>query len=154
MKDFSVRPNLKRPYFLCEVKLRAPWWTLTDIWPKRHVYFVRHLKLCDRAKKELTRKRLLRINRYFVQKAWVEYRRPMQWREKLKIRIFLMGVLNKERVFLIKYEIISSQKEMLLAEAFLLYFPPLTRKRLQTPFADEQLRAEVVQMIDRTGPER
>jgi len=93
----EVLLNLKEPYLLCDVRLRAPWWTVTDIWPKRHVYFVRHLSLCDVAKKMLIRRRILRVGRYFVQKIWMDYRLPMRWREDLRIQIFLAGLHKKER---------------------------------------------------------
>ena len=137
--------NLKEPYWLCDVRLRAPWWTITDIWPKRHVYFVRHLRLCDVAKKMLIRRRILRIRRYFVQKMWVDYRLPMRWREALRIQIFLAGLHKKGKVPLLKYEIHSLQRKLLLAEAFLLYFPPLSRREdLDTLFFDETLKQKML----------
>ena len=85
-RDPSLLSNLKESYALTEVILRAPWWALDDVWPKRHVYFVRHLRLCDLAKKRLLQRRILRIGHYFVQKAWVDYRLPMVWHEKLRIK--------------------------------------------------------------------
>ena len=141
--------NLKEPYLLQEVILRAPWWTLDDIWPKRHVYFVRHLRLCDLAKKELVRKRILRLGHYFVQKAWVDYRLPMDWHEKLRIRIFLTALLKRERVPLLKYELHSFQRNQLLAEAYLLYHPPLSRKKEDKQlFFDDSLREKMVSLSD------
>ena len=127
--DPAVLSNLKEPYLLHEAFLRAPWWALEDFWPKRHVYFVRHLRLCDLAKKELVRQRILRIGRHFVQKVWIDYQIPMQWHEKLRIRIFLTALFKKGRVPLLKYELHSFLRNQLLAEAHLLYHPPLSRKK-------------------------
>ena len=140
--------NLKEPYWLCDVRLRAPWWTVTDIWPKRHVYFIRHLRLCDVAKKGLIRKRILRIGRYFVQKMWVDYRLPMRWCEELRIRIFLAGLHKKGKVPLLKYEIHSLQRNLLLAEAHLLYFPPLSRREdFDALFFDETLKQKLLSSL-------
>ncbi|MFH1858413.1 MAG: hypothetical protein ABH845_05885 [Candidatus Omnitrophota bacterium] len=140
--------NLGKPYFLCDVPLHAPWWTLTDIWPKRHVYFVRHLRLCDLAKKTLIRKRLLRIGRYFVQKAWVEYHRPMQWHEALNIRISLSGLFKNGRIPALTYAIYSASRNVLLAEAHLLYFPILSRQlRSEGLFFEERLKEEILASV-------
>lgn len=156
MENPLTLSNLKEPYFLGEVVLRAPWWTVDDLWPKRHVYFVRHLRLCDLAKKELLRKRLLQIGRYFVQKAWVDYQLPMQWCEKLKIKIFMTGLLKKGRVPLLKYELHSFKRKVLLAEAYLLYHPPLSRKHHSDPlFFDEALKKKIMgSEIDRISSQR
>ena len=145
--DLGNLCNLKESYLLHEVILRAPWWTLNDIWPKHHVYFVRHLRLCDLAKKELVRKQILRLGRYFVQKAWVDYHLPMHWHEKLRIRIFLAALLKRERVPLLKYELHSFQRNQLLAEVHLLYHPPLSRKKEdQQLFFDDSLREKMVSL--------
>ena len=139
--------NLKEPYGLGQAILRAPWWTVTDIW-QRHVYFVRHLHYCDLAKRTLVKKRILRLGRYFVQKAWIDYQAPMEWHEKLKIEIFLAGLHKKEKVPLLKYSIYSLKRNLLLAEAYLLYHPPLSRRTYREGlFFDEGLRRKVLKLL-------
>ena len=141
--------NFKAPYFLCESVLRAPWRTWGDIWPKRHVYFVRHLRLCDIAKKELIRRKILRIGCYFVQKAWADYRSPMQWHEKLRIRIYLAGLLKNGKVPLLKYELHSFHRNLVLAEIFLLYFPPLSdRQEIDKLFFEERFKNELLASLE------
>ena len=145
MEDPSLLSNLKESYALTEVILRAPWWALDDVWPKRHVYFVRHLRLCDLAKKRLLQRRILRIGHYFVQKAWVDYRLPMVWHEKLRIKILMTGLLKKGRVPLLKYELYSFRKGLLLAEVYLLYHPSLSRRHeLETLFFDPALKEKLL----------
>lgn len=144
--------NLREPYRLGEVILRAPWWTITDIWPKRHVYFVRHLHFCDLAKRTLVEKRVLQIGRYFVQKAWIDYHAPMKWHEKLKIEIFLTGLHKKGRAPLLKYAIHSFGRNLLLAEAHFLYHPPLSRDAFQEGlFFDERLRKKISGLVADTS---
>jgi acyl-CoA thioesterase FadM len=151
MEDPADLLNLKDPHFLTEVILRAPFWTLTDLWPKGHVYFVRHLCLCDIAKKTLVRKRLLRIGRYFVQKAWIDYQIPMSWNEKIRVKIFVAGLLKKGKIPLLKYELHSSVRDVLLAEAHLLYHPPLQRKKIETLFFDNTLKEALLLRLTETG---
>ena len=148
MPSDDLRANLRDPYLLDEVILHAPFWTFMDIWPKRHVYFVRHLRICDRAKKVLARRKILRIGRYFVKTAQVDYRSPIRWHEKLKIRIFVAGLFKEGKVPLLKYELHSLRRKELLAEARLLYFPPLSERRnLHRLFFDEALKERVLASV-------
>ena len=63
-----IEVNLREPLLLLEVPLRAPFWAPGDLL-KRHVYFVRHLALCDRAKRQLGHRGILRIGYHLVKES-------------------------------------------------------------------------------------
>ena len=92
----------------------------------------------------LIRKRIFRIGRYFVQRAWIDYRLPMHWREKLRIELSLLGFYKKGRVPLIRYSLYSLQRLHLLSEISLLYHPPLSREDLGDLFFDEALKKKAL----------
>src|SRR3989338_7109901 len=91
-----IEQNLKEPFLLLTAELRSPFWAAGDLL-KRHVYFVRHLAICDRAKKELVRRRILKIGYHMVKEAFIRYEAPLYWNEPLRVRIFLLGLLRKNR---------------------------------------------------------
>ena len=109
--------------------MRAPLWSFGDL-VKRHVYFVRHLALCDRAKRELVRRKIFNIGTHLVKEAHIRYEAPLQWHEALTIKIFLLGLLRKNRIAHLKYEIFSVRRNQKAAEAYLAYVPDPSRREL------------------------